>query len=120
MTMACTICHRPAGISDDDDEGCPPVDLGRCAASGGFECRAVAQATSLLRVDRDAWTSEHENALMCWESDVSALARIIDDAKSALGPAWLHGGASLADGIRRKTAALERLGMDPTIVRGEP
>lgn len=44
MTMACTICHRPAGISDDDDDGCPPVDLGRCAASGGFECRAVGDA----------------------------------------------------------------------------
>nr|MCH9837010.1 hypothetical protein [bacterium] len=36
---------------------------------------------------------------------------IIADAIAALGPAWMHGGVSLAEGIRRKTAAMERLAM---------
>jgi len=43
---------------------------------------------------------------------------IIADAIAALGPAWMHGGATLAEGIRRKTLSLERLGMDPSISRG--
>lgn len=40
---------------------------------------------------------------------VQELQSIINDAIRALGPAWMHGDASLADGIRRKTAAMERL-----------
>lgn len=31
------------------------------------------------------------------------------DIAEAIGEAWLHGGVSLAEGVRRKTAALERL-----------
>lgn len=49
----------------------------------------------------------HGNGIACGEcADASS---IIADAIAALGPAWMHGGVSLADGIRRKTAAMERL-----------
>jgi hypothetical protein len=33
----------------------------------------------------------------------------VEEARAALGEAWMTGGVSLAEGIRRKTAALERL-----------
>jgi len=33
----------------------------------------------------------------------------VERARTALGAAWLTGGVSLAEGIRRKTAALEKL-----------
>jgi hypothetical protein len=35
--------------------------------------------------------------------------RELREARAALGEAWMAGGVSLADGIRRKTAALEKL-----------
>jgi hypothetical protein len=35
--------------------------------------------------------------------------RELREARAALGAAWLTGDVSLAEGIRRKTAALERL-----------
>lgn len=47
------------------------------------------------------------------EDDIASLLTIIDDAIEALGPVWMHGDATLAEGIRRKTAAMERLAMPP-------
>lgn len=41
-----------------------------------------------------------------WSTD-DGLRRELDEAKVALGDGWLAGGVSLAEGIRRKTAALE-------------
>jgi hypothetical protein len=38
-----------------------------------------------------------------------ALSAEIEEAKHALGLAWLAGGVTLAEGIRRKTAALEAI-----------
>lgn len=35
--------------------------------------------------------------------------RELREARAALGEAWMTGGVSLAEGIRRKTAALEKL-----------
>lgn len=35
--------------------------------------------------------------------------RELREARAVLGAAWLTGGVSLAEGIRRKTAALEKL-----------
>jgi hypothetical protein len=35
--------------------------------------------------------------------------RELHEARAALGAAWMTGGVSLAEGIRRKTAALEKL-----------
>lgn len=46
----CSVCSRPTGFGDED-RGEPPVNLGRCPASGGLECRAVAQAVAGLRAD---------------------------------------------------------------------
>lgn len=37
----------------------------------------------------------------------------LEEARRALGKAWLAGGISLAEGIARKCAALERLGGTP-------
>lgn len=35
--------------------------------------------------------------------------RELREARAALGEAWMTGGVSLAEGIRRKTTALEKL-----------
>lgn len=49
----------------------------------------------------------HGNGIACGVcADASAA---LADAIAALGPAWMHGGVSLAEGIRRKTAAMERI-----------
>ncbi len=53
----------------------------------------------------------HERASKA-ERERDDLARTIAEATAALGPAWMHGGATLAEGIQRKTTALERLGSD--------
>lgn len=45
------------------------------------------------------------------ESYAARLEAQIEAAETALGRAWLHGGATLAEGIARKTAAMERLAM---------
>jgi len=42
---------------------------------------------------------------------IQELQATIDEAVKALGPAWMYGGATLAEGIRRKTAAMERIAM---------
>lgn len=45
------------------------------------------------------------------EAYAARLEAQIESAEIALGRAWLHGGATLAEGIARKTAAMERLAM---------
>lgn len=47
--------------------------------------------------------------LICLRAAYQLMTEEIEEAKQALGPAWLTGGVSLAEGIRRKTAALEAL-----------
>lgn len=47
------------------------------------------------------------------EFEAAHLRGVVEEAVVALGPAWMHGGASLAEGIRRKTSAMERLAMEP-------
>jgi len=42
-------------------------------------------------------------------AEVDRLRATIDSAETALGRAWMHGGATLAQGVARKTAAMERL-----------
>ena len=51
-TSVCSVCFRRVGINTGDD-GTPPVDLGRCAAPGGFECRAVGQAVAGYRRENE-------------------------------------------------------------------
>ena len=53
-----------------------------------------------LLADRDGWVRA-----------AGVYQEQIRDAETALGRAWMHGGATLADGIRRKTAAMERIAM---------
>ena len=47
-TPICSVCARPTGFGDED-RGEPPVNLARCPAPGGTECRAVAQAVAPWR-----------------------------------------------------------------------
>ena len=59
-------------------------------------------------------SSEYDDLIMLAERREleSALAKAVrerDEARAALGEAWMAGGVSLAEGIRRKTAALEKL-----------
>lgn len=84
----CSVCFRRVGINTGDD-GTPPVDLGRCAAPGGFECRAVGQAVAgyrreneVLRSNSDHLSSENaalssqvESMAMCIESLAEELAK---------------------------------------------
>lgn len=47
--------------------------------------------------------------LICLRAAYQLMTEEIEEAKQALGLAWLAGGVTLAEGIRRKTAALEGL-----------
>jgi len=60
----CSVCFRRGINADDDDDGdgAPPVDLGRCAAPGGFECRAVGQAVAGYRHENETLRSERDEA----------------------------------------------------------
>ena len=51
-----------------------------------------------LLADRDGWVRA-----------AGVYQEQIRDAETALGRAWMHGGATLAEGIRRKTSAMERI-----------
>lgn len=82
----CSICCRRTGINDSDD-GSPPVDLGRCAAPGGFECRAVAQAVAGYRRENETLrsNSDHlssENASL--SSQVESMAMRIESLAKEL------------------------------------
>lgn len=56
----CSVCFRRVGINTGDD-GTPPVDLGRCAAPGGFECRAVGQAVAGYRRENEVLRSNSDH-----------------------------------------------------------
>jgi hypothetical protein len=65
------------------------------------------------RQERDA-AIEHADGRSCMVCDRITVERDEaraerDEAQAALGAAWMTGGVSLAEGIRRKTAALEKL-----------
>lgn len=99
----CSVCARRVGINDSD-EGTPPVDLGRCAAPGGFECRAVGQAVAGYRRDNASLERRLKKAEVvvmmarqltayAWE-DSLVDCKVSDDAKRdshELGTAvWLY------------------------------
>lgn len=52
----CSVCSRLTGFGDED-KGEPPVNLARCAAPGGLECRAVAQAVAPWRRENETLRS---------------------------------------------------------------
>jgi len=69
----CSVCFRRVGISTGDD-GTPPVDLGRCAAPGGFECRAVGQAVAGYRRENEVLRSNSDHL----SSENAALSNQVD------------------------------------------
>ena len=82
----CLVCFRRVGINAGDD-GSPPVDLGRCAATDGFECRAVGQAVAGYRRENEVLRSncDHlssENASL--SSQVESMAMRIESLAEEL------------------------------------
>ena len=69
----CSVCFRSVGVNIDDD-GTPPVDLGRCAAPGGFECRAVGQAVAGYRRENEVLRSNSDHL----SSENASLSRQVD------------------------------------------
>lgn len=72
----------------------------------------LADDYNAMRRERDEACEELEVLRGLIEGETWAgavLRRERDAARAALGEAWMAGGVSLADGIRRKTAALEKL-----------
>lgn len=82
----CSVCFRRVGINTGDD-GTPPVDLGRCVAPGGFECRAVGQAVAGYRRENEVLRSNSnhissENASLA--SQVESMAMRIESLAEEL------------------------------------
>lgn len=107
----CLVCFRRVGINAGDD-GSPPVDLGRCAATDGFECRAVGQAVAGYRRENEVLRSncDHlssENASL--SSQVESMALRIESLAEELAKpedvrlrevvAALDGHAVIFDGL---------------------
>lgn len=83
-TPVCSVCARPTGFGDED-RGEPPVNLARCPAPGGMECRAVAQAVAPWRRENETLRSncDHlssENASLASQNESMAM-RIEELAK---------------------------------------
>ena len=76
-TPICSVCARPNGFGDED-RGEPPVNLARCPAPGGTECRAVAQAVAPWRRENETLRSncDHlssENASLASQNESMAM-----------------------------------------------
>lgn len=69
--------------------------------------KAYREAEAALRLKLADDDSREHAALTTVR--LQALEDELSAARQALGKAWLFGGASLAEGIRRKTAAMERI-----------
>ena len=82
----CSVCSRLTGFGDEDRFD-PPVNLARCPAPGGLECRAVAQAVAPLRRENEVLrsNSDHlssENASLA--SQVESMAMRIENLAEEL------------------------------------
>ena len=82
----CSVCSRPTGFGDEERFE-PPVNLARCPAPGGLECRAVAQAVAPLRCENEVLrsNSDHlssENASLA--SQVESMAMRIESLAEEL------------------------------------
>lgn len=69
----CSVCARPTGFGDED-KGEPPVNLARCPAPGGMECRAVAQAVAPWRRENETLRSNCDHL----SSENASLARQVE------------------------------------------
>jgi len=70
-----------------------------------YTLRALAKDRHDARVELGAAERERDEAHACLAETIAD----VEEARAALGAAWLTGDVSLAEGIRRKTAALEKL-----------
>ena len=93
----CSVCSRLTGFGDEERFE-PPVNLARCPAPGGLECRAVAQAVAPLRRENETLrsNSDHlssENASLASVPGPALLVgrRRITAARSVCGQAHGHG-----------------------------
>jgi hypothetical protein len=82
----CSVCSRLIGFGDEERFE-PPVNLARCPAPGGMECRAVAQAVAPLRRENEVLrsNSDHlssENASLA--SQVESMAMRIESLAEEL------------------------------------
>ena len=82
----CSVCSRLTGFGDEDRFE-PPVNLARCPAPGGLECRAVAQAVAPLRRENEVLrsNSDHlsaENASL--SSQIESMAMRIESLAEEL------------------------------------
>jgi len=82
----CSVCSRLIGFGDEERFE-PPVNLARCPAPGGMECRAVAQAVAPLRRENEVLrsNSDHlssENASL--SSQVESMALRIESLAEEL------------------------------------
>jgi len=82
----CSVCSRLIGFGDEERFE-PPVNLARCPAPGGMECRAVAQAVAPLRRENEVLRSngDHlssENASLA--SQVESMAMRIESLAEEL------------------------------------
>ena len=69
----CSVCSRPTGFGDEERFE-PPVNLARCPAPGGLECRAVAQAVAPLRCENEVLRSNSDHL----SSENASLARQVE------------------------------------------
>jgi len=69
----CSVCSRLTGFGDEDRFE-PPVNLARCPAPGGLECRAVAQAVAPLRRENEVLRSNGDHL----SSENASLARQVE------------------------------------------
>jgi hypothetical protein len=115
--------HLPPHVFDDDgpDDEASEREV---IAHAGDEIRRLRARAERAESERDWARSEIEMlrgvgcdedgdgpceaCIKCARRERDELAAELERARAALGPAWLVGGVSLADGIRRKTRVLER------------
>lgn len=69
----CSVCSRLTGFGDEERFE-PPVNLARCPAPGGMECRAVAQAVAPLRRENEVLRSNSDHL----SSENASLARQVE------------------------------------------
>ena len=69
----CSVCSRLIGFGDEERFE-PPVNLARCPAPGGMECRAVAQAVAPLRRENEVLRSNSDHL----SSENASLARQVE------------------------------------------
>lgn len=98
--------YRPCAHGYHDTRLGDGTTWARCEDCGS----TFDRATLPRRQEEIARFDAASESLAALVDEVERLRAELDAARAALGPAWLAGAVDLAEGIRRKTAVLERLG----------